>query len=91
MLREKLCFPPAYTNNRLNEGKDLRKDSADIQEKKRRRTVCTSSFFDDDIGVGFLQRYPEFEWLLVLIKGMCGVRIFRGAVLSAIPAKEAAG
>ena len=57
--------PSVYTNNRLNEGKDLRKDSADIQEKKRRRTVCTSSFFDDDSGAGFLQRFPEFKWLLV--------------------------
>ena len=54
------------TNNRLNEGKDLRKGCTEIEEKKRWHTVCTSSFFDDDSGAGFLQRFPEFKWLLVL-------------------------
>ena len=53
------------TNNRLNEGKDLRKGGTEIEKKKRRRTVCTSSFFDDDSGAGFLQRFPELKWLLV--------------------------
>ena len=53
------------TNNRLNEGKDLRKGGTEIEEKKRWHTVCTSSFFDDDSGAGFLQRFPEFKWLLV--------------------------
>ena len=44
------------------------KDGIDIEEKKRRRTLCTSSLFDDDSGAGFRQRFPEFKWLLVFTK-----------------------
>ena len=44
----------------------MRKGGTEIEEKKRKRTVCTSSFFDDDSGAGFLQRFPEFKWSLVL-------------------------
>ena len=44
----------------------MRKGGIEIEKNKRRRTVCTSSLFDDDSGAEFLQRFPEFKWLLVL-------------------------
>ncbi len=50
----------------MNEGKDLRKDSAEFKESDRRKAVCLARELDAEIGAGFLQRFPEFKWLLVL-------------------------
>lgn len=59
------CYTINKTNNRLDEGEDLRKDSADIKESDRRKAVCLARELDADSGAGFLQRFPEFKWSLV--------------------------
>lgn len=72
------CYTINKTNNRLDEGEDLRKDSADIKESDRRKAVCLARELDADSGAGFLQRFPESKWLVVLGIGMRFVQAARG-------------
>ncbi len=44
----------------------MRKDRASFKENDRRKAVCLAREFDAENGVGFSQRFPEFEWILVL-------------------------